>query len=69
MQLVLQSIIVYGIIIWVMTYFGRIAYKVQYPQGYKGIDMMSNRKISVFTLFTKSYFVIPIFVFCFLITK
>lgn len=64
MGLIIQSIIVYGIIIWLMTYFGHIAYKWQYPQGYGGIDTFKNKRISFLTLFIKSYYVIPIFVFC-----
>lgn len=64
MQLVLQSIIVYGLIIWVMTYFGEIAYKSQYPQGYGRINMLAKSKVSIISLFTKSYFIIPILVFC-----
>lgn len=65
MLLFIQSIIVYGLIIWVMTYFGNIAYRKQYPQGFGGIDMFQNRKIPFITLFTKNYLVIPILVFCF----
>lgn len=65
MQLVLQSIIVYGLIIWVMTYFGKIAYRSQYPRGYGKINMLAKSKVSIATLFTKSYFIIPILVFCF----
>ncbi len=65
MEIIIQSIIVYGLIIWVMTYFGKIAYKVQYPQGFGNIDKLANKKISFMSLFTKSYFVIPIFIFCF----
>ena len=65
MLLILQSILVYSLIIWVMTYFGNIAYKTQYPQGIGGIDIFQKRKISFTTLLTKSYFVIPIFIFCF----
>ena len=57
MLLFIQSIIVYGLIIWVMTYFGNIAYRKQYPQGFGGIDMFQNRKISFITLFTRTYFV------------
>lgn len=51
--------------IWVMTYFGNIAYKCQYPQGFSGIDKFINKKISFKTLLEKSYFLIPIFIFCF----
>ena len=61
----LQSIIVYGLIIWVMIYFGNIAYKNQYPQGIDGVDKFRNRKISFATLLTKRYFFIPIFIFSF----
>ena len=63
-MLIFQSILIYGFIIWVMTYFGHIAYKKQYPQGYGGVDMFQRRKMSLTSLFTKSYFLIPIFVFC-----
>lgn len=51
--------------VWVMTHFGKIAYKAQYPQGIGGIDMFQNRKVPFSTLLTKSYYLIPIFVFCF----
>ena len=64
MGLIIQSIIVYGLIIAIMNYFGKIAYKKQYPQGFGGIDRFKNNKIGILTLFTKFYFVIPIFVFC-----
>lgn len=65
MLLVIQSIIVYGIIIWAMTYFGKIAYKSQYPQGLGGIDKFRNKKRSLSYLFSEGYFFIPILVFCF----
>lgn len=48
-----------------MTYFGRIAYKSQYPQGIDGTDMYQNKRIPFSILLTKSYYFIPIFVFCF----
>lgn len=64
-MLIFQSILVYGFIIWVMTYFGNIAYKTQYPRGIGGVDMYQNRKVPFSTLLTKSYYLIPIFVFCF----
>ena len=64
MGLIIQSIIVYGLIIAIMNYFGKIAYKKQYPQCFGGIDRFKNNKIGILTLFTKFYFVIPIFVFC-----
>lgn len=51
--------------IWVMTYFGGIAYKSQYPQGIDGTDMYQNKRIPFSILLTKSYYFIPIFVFCF----
>lgn len=65
MLLIIQSIIVYGLMVWVMTHFGKIAYKTQYPQGIGGVDMYQNRKVPFSTLLTKSYYLIPIFVFCF----
>ena len=65
MLLVIQSIIVYGLMIWVMTYFGKIAYKSQYPQGFGGIDRFENKKRSLSYLFREGYFLIPILVFCF----
>ena len=65
MLLVIQSIIVYGIMIWVMTYFGNIAFKNQYPQGFGGVNRYATKKLPFYTLFTKSYYLIPIFVFCF----
>lgn len=48
-----------------MTKFGNIAYRNQYPQGIDGIDMFQKREISFATLLTKSYFLIPILIFCF----
>ena len=65
MLLIFQSIIVFGLMTWVMTSFGKIAYKSQYPQGFEGVDRFKNRKMSFASLLTKSYFFIPIFVFCF----
>ena len=65
MLLIFQSIIVYGMMIWVMTYFGKIAYKSQYPQGFGGIDRFENKKRSLSYLFREGYFLIPILVFCF----
>lgn len=62
---IFTSIIVYGFILWIMTYWGNIAYKNQYPQGVGGVDMFQNKEISFATLLTKRYFYIPIFVFCF----
>lgn len=64
-MLLFQSIIVYGFMIWVMTYFGNIAYKCQYPKGFGGVDLFPKKKMSFITLLTKSYFIIPILVFCF----
>lgn len=64
-MLLIQSIIVYGLMIWVMTYFGNIAYKCQYPQGFGGIDIFAKKKVSFMSLLTKSYFIIPILIFCF----
>lgn len=64
MMQLLQSIIVYGLMIWAMTYFGKIAYKQQYPQGYGGIDKLKGKKSNVLSIFTKSYILIPIFIFC-----
>lgn len=64
MALALQSIIVYGLLIWVMTFFGKIAYRTQYPQGYDGIDRLENKKRSISYLFSESYFLIPILFFC-----
>lgn len=64
MLLVIQSIIVYGIIIWAMTYFGKVAYRTQYPQGFGEFDLLKNKRYSIFSIFSKSYFIIPIFIFC-----
>lgn len=61
---IFTSIIVFGLMTWVMTSFGKIAYKSQYPQGFGSIDRFSNKKLSYISLFSKSYFFIPIFVFC-----
>lgn len=65
MLLVLQSIIVYGLMIWVMTFWGKYAYKVQYPEGFRGVNRFGKRNLSITTIITKNYFLIPIFVFCF----
>lgn len=62
---IIQSVIVYGLIVWIMTYCGKIAYRRQYPQGFGSVDMLANKKVSFVSLLTQSYFVIPIFVFCF----
>lgn len=51
--------------IWVMYYFGYIAYKSQYPQGIAGIDRFAKRRLSFGTLLVKRYYLIPIFFFCF----
>ena len=64
MLLLIQSIIVYGFIVWIMTYFGKVAYKNQYPQGIGGIDKFANRKMSFASLFLKKYYFIPILIFC-----
>lgn len=50
---------------WVMTYYGKVAYKNQYPQGFGGIDRFENEKMSFVSLLAKNYFVVPIVVFCF----
>ena len=60
----LLSIIVYGFMMWIMDYFGNIAYRKQYPQGINGIDLFDNKKIGLMSLLTKNYYFIPIFVFC-----
>ncbi len=65
MLLFIQSIIVYGLMIWVMTYFGNITYKCQYPKGFGENNLFQNKKKPFITLLTKSYFLIPIFIFCF----
>ena len=64
MLLVIQSIIVYGLIIWVMTYWGQVAYKSQYPKGFGIIDRLTNKSVSPWEIFSKPYFIIPIFIFC-----
>lgn len=63
-MLVFQSIIVYGLMVWVMTYFGQVAYRTQYPQGFEGIDKFQKSRLSFCSLLTRSYFLIPILVFC-----
>ena len=50
---------------WVMNYFGNIAYKKQYPQGIDGTDLLANKKKGFMSMLTKSYYAIPILVFCF----
>lgn len=57
------SIIVYGLMMWVMDYCGNIAYKKQYPQGIDGTDLLANKKKGFMPMLTKSYYAIPIFVF------
>lgn len=47
-----------------MTCFGRIAYRSQYPRGFGEYNLLENKEYSLFSIFYKSYFVIPIFVFC-----
>lgn len=64
-MLVIQSIIIYGLIIFVMTHCGLIAYRRQYPQGFGNVNILANRSISFVSMFARSYFLIPIFVFCF----
>ena len=43
-----------------MTYFGNIAYKRQYPHGFKVIDAGTNVKPTILNY----YYIIPIFIFC-----
>lgn len=50
---------------WVMTYYGHIAYKNQYPQGIEGVDRFQNKKLTFVSLLAKSYFIMPILIFCF----
>ena len=47
-----------------MTFFGKVAYRTQYPQGFGEFNLLKNKKYSLFSIFSKSYFVIPIFIFC-----
>lgn len=64
MLYIFVSIIVYGLMLWVMDYFGNIAYRKQYPQGIDGIDLLANKKRGFMSMLTKSYYAIPIFIFC-----
>lgn len=64
MELLIQSIIVYGFIVFVMTNAGLYAYRHQYPNGFLGKNNLYNRKSSFLDLLTKSHFLIPILVFC-----
>lgn len=64
MQLILQTILVFGFIIFTMTYYGKVAYRHQYPQGLTGIDMFAYKKMSFWNFISKFYFFIPIFIFC-----
>lgn len=50
--------------IWVMTYYGNIAYRKQYPQGINGVNLLGNKKSDFISMLSKSYYTIPIFVFC-----
>ena len=52
--------------IWVMTYWGKIAYSSQYPEGFGEVDMLADKKISFGSMLTRNYYAIPILVFCFL---
>ena len=63
-MLILQSIIVYGLMLWAMNYYGNIAYRKQYPQGINGINLFGNKKSDFISMLSKSYYTIPIFVFC-----
>ena len=50
--------------LWVMDYFGNIAYKKQYPKGINGIQLLNNKNKGFISMLSKSYYAIPIFVFC-----
>ena len=63
-MLILQSIIIYGIMLWVLDYFGHIAYRKQYPQGINGINLLDNKKRNFISMLSKNYYTIPIFIFC-----
>ena len=62
MLLFIQSILVYGFMIWVMTYWGKVAYHRQYPYGLNGRDAFP-QKVSLLTFLSKNYFVLPILIF------
>ena len=49
---------------WVMTHFGKVAYRSQYPLGFGNVDRYADSEVPLYTLFTKPYFLIPIFIFC-----
>lgn len=49
---------------WLMYNYGNIAYKKQYPQGIGGVDMFKKKRRLFATLLTKSYFLVPILVYC-----
>ena len=64
MLLLLQSCLVYGLMILVMLHAGKFAYEQQYPDGFLGNDIYANEKTSFLDIITKSHFIIPILVFC-----
>ncbi|MBP3613325.1 MAG: EpsG family protein [Bacteroidaceae bacterium] len=64
MLLLLQSCLVYGLMILVMLHAGKFAYEQQYPDGFLGNDIYANEKLSFLDIITKSHFIIPILVFC-----
>ena len=46
-----------------MTYNGKIAYRNQYPLGFGNGNRYANTEVPMSTLFTKPYFIVPLFVF------
>lgn len=68
MELFIQSIVVYGFIIFVMTNAGLYTYRHQYPNGFISENNPYNKKSSFIDLFTKSHFLIPLLVYCFFVT-
>lgn len=63
-MLIIQSILVYGFITWIMTVYGIRLYKYQYPQGINGVNRLEHKKLGPIRMLSRSNFIIPIFVFC-----
>lgn len=64
---VIQSVVVYGLLIWIMTYYGNLAYKSQYPYGIHCNEYNRSRiRRGSFKMITSSYVLIPVFIFCLL---
>lgn len=63
--LLIQSIFVYGLIIFLFMHAGYYTYKQQFPNGYTGGENNIQSNTSFTDLVLRSDFLIPILVFCF----